>query len=109
MEWQVDQTVVCASGWLIPDGNPGVGMPDTPASLALPLPAGLERPVAGLVAAVRTVAFWLAVALPVVYPVALLSALETLPLLLAGHAVAVALGHGHRPGRDPRPGHGRQE
>lgn len=78
-------------------------MPDTSAPLALPLPRGLARPVLGLVALLRTAAFWLAVLLPVAYPVALVAdvgaPLVTLPPLLAGHAAAVALGHGHQPGR----------
>lgn len=72
-------------------------MPDTPA-LPLPLPTGLERPVVGLVAALRTAAFWLAVTLPIAYPAVLLGSLETLPALLAGHAIAVAVGHSHQPG-----------
>jgi hypothetical protein len=72
-------------------------MPDTPA-LPLPLPTGLERPVAGLVAALRTAAFWFAVTLPVAYPPVLFESLETLPILLAGHVIAVALGHDHQPG-----------
>lgn len=77
-------------------------MPDAPPLAALPLRSGLERSVARLLAAVRAAGFWLAVALPVAYPAALLTAVETLPLLLAGHAAAVALGHGHQPGRGPR-------
>lgn len=74
-------------------------MPDTPPLAALFTgPRRLLRPLASLVVVVRTAAFWLAVVLPVVYPVALLTALETLPVLLASHAAAVALGHGHQPG-----------
>lgn len=78
-------------------------MPDALAPFALPLRTGLERSVAGVVAALRTVAFWLAVALPAVYPVALSVRVEALPALLAGHAVAVALGHRHQPGDGPLP------
>lgn len=74
-------------------------MPDTPPLAALlASPRRFVRPLTGVMAVVRTAAFWLAVALPVAYPLALLTALETLPVLLAGHAAAVALGHGHQPG-----------
>jgi hypothetical protein len=78
-------------------------MPDTSAPPALPLPRGLERPVLGLVALLRTAAFWLSVALPVAYPVVLLASLETLPLLLGAHVLAVTVGHGHQPGGSPLP------
>jgi hypothetical protein len=65
-----------------------------------------------VVAWLRRVAFWVAVSLPMLYPVALLHATGTLPerlavgavppvgvlpALLVAHAVAVTLGHGHRP------------
>ncbi len=73
-------------------------MPDTSAPLALPVPRGLQRSMVGLVALLRTAAFWLSVALPVVYPVVLLGSLEMLPLLLGAHVLAVTLGHGHQPG-----------
>ena len=77
-------------------------MPDALAPFTLHLRTGLERSVAGVVAALRTVAFWVAVVLPAAYPAALAVRPEALPALLAGHAVAVALGHGHRPGDGPR-------
>jgi hypothetical protein len=73
-------------------------MPDTSTPLALPVPRGLERSMLGLVALLRTVAFWLSVALPAAYPVVLLASLETLPLLLGAHVLAVTVGHGHQPG-----------
>jgi hypothetical protein len=68
-----------------------------------PLPS-LRRPLSGLytgataaVSVCRSVAFWLAICLPVAYPVTLATALHLLPALLAVHVAAVALGHGHDP------------
>jgi hypothetical protein len=65
-----------------------------------------------VVAGLRRVAFWVAVSLPALYPLALLHAAGTLPerlavgavppggvltALLVAHAAVVALGHDHRP------------
>lgn len=67
-----------------------------PSSLRRPL-RGLSRGATALVGVCRSVAFWLAICLPVAYPATLATALDLLPALLAVHVVAVALGHGHEP------------
>jgi hypothetical protein len=119
------QIDVCAYRWLIrePSVLSSTTMSDTPsipASRSVVLREVLQRIVTELragarraLALLRSVAFWVAVTLPVLYPVALLHATGSLPALLAvdpvpaggvlpallaTHAVAVALGHGHQPG-----------
>jgi len=82
--------------WRMTDGPPPIAVLH---SVAHPsLRARLRAVAAGLVAVCRTVGFWLAVGLPVAYLPALVTTRGLLPVLLALHAAAIALGHDHRPG-----------
>lgn len=58
-------------------------------------------PVRRLAASVRTAAFWLAVALPLAYPLVVLGGADRFLLiggLLAVHVAALSVGHAHRQG-----------